>query len=62
MNKMSLDREMRFAALKLIEQLYRDGKISKVVYRNTILDYADAEDIRCFLEFGVDRKTGEGGE
>ena len=37
-----------FAALKLIEQLYIDGKISEMVYRSIILENAAGEDIQKF--------------
>ena len=37
-----------FAALKLIEQLYKDKLISEKVYRSIILENADAKDIWKF--------------
>ncbi len=37
-----------FAALKLIEQLYTDGKIPAYLYRNIINDYADTVDLSQF--------------
>ena len=38
-----------FAALKLIEQLYRDGLISACIYRNILADYADVVDLSQFV-------------
>lgn len=37
-----------FAALKLIEQLYRDGKITEIVYKNIIEEYASHIDTSAF--------------
>lgn len=37
-----------FAALKLIEQLYRDGKIPAYMFRSIINDYADTVDLSQF--------------
>ena len=50
-----------FAALKLIEQLYIDGKISEMVYRSIILENAAGEDIQKFTGFYEGRKTRKGG-
>ena len=62
MNKMyTIDREITFAALKLIEQLYIDHKISRTVYRNIILDYADPEDVKSFCGFREGSISEEGG-
>lgn len=37
-----------FAALKLIEQLHKDGEISTEVFRNILRDYADIVDLSKF--------------
>ena len=37
-----------FAALKLIEQLFKDGKIPAHVFRNILNDYADVVDLSKF--------------
>ena len=39
-----------FAALKLIEQLYRDGKISASQFRNILEEYSDLVDIGEFVK------------
>ena len=39
-----------FAALKLIEQLYRDGKISAFMFRNILEEYSDLVDIGEFVK------------
>lgn len=41
---------MIFGALKLIEQLYRDGKISASQFRNILEDYSDIVDIGEFVK------------
>ena len=38
-----------FAALKLIEQLYKDGKIPKYMFKNILKDYADKVDLSAFV-------------
>ena len=38
-----------FAALKLIEQLYRDGKIPEYMFQNILTDYADIVDVSAFI-------------
>ena len=38
-----------FAALKLIEQLYRDGQIPEHVFQNILNDYADVVDTAAFI-------------
>ena len=50
-----------FAALKLIEQLYMDKKISEKVYRSIILEKASDDQIRCFTGFATEviRRKGE---
>jgi hypothetical protein len=37
-----------FAALKLIEQLYKDGQIPEYMFRNILNDYADVVDLSQF--------------
>jgi hypothetical protein len=37
-----------FAALKLIEQLYRDGEIPAYMFRNILKEYADVVDLSRF--------------
>ena len=41
---------MIFGALKLIEQLYRDGKISVSQFRNILEEYSDIVDIGEFVK------------
>lgn len=51
MNKieMSINPSYCFAALKLIEQLYKDGKIPNFMYRNILNEYADIVDVTAFV-------------
>ena len=51
MNKieMSKNPDYCFAALKLIEQLYKDGKIPNFMYRNILNKYADIVDVTAFV-------------
>ena len=37
-----------FAALKLLEQLHKDGKIPAYMFRNILKDYADIVDLSKF--------------
>ena len=37
-----------FAALKLIEQLYKDGEIPAAMFRNILNEYADIVDLSKF--------------
>lgn len=37
-----------FAALKLTEQLYKDGQIPAFMYRNILNEYADVVDLSKF--------------
>ena len=37
-----------FAALKLIEQLYKDGQIPAFMYHNILNEYADVVDLSKF--------------
>ena len=50
MNKieMSKNPDYCFAALKLIEQLYKDGKVPNFMYRNILNEYADIVDVTAF--------------
>lgn len=43
--------EHYFAALKLIEQLYKDGEIPAYMFRNILKDYADVVDLSKFAIF-----------
>lgn len=38
-----------FAALKLIEQLYKDGQLPAFIYRNILIEYADVVDLSKFI-------------
>ena len=51
MNKieMSKNPDYCFAALKHIEQLYKDGKIPNFMYRNILNEYADIVDVTAFV-------------
>jgi len=51
MNKieMSKNPDYCFAALKLIEPLYKDGKIPNFMYRNILNEYADIVDVTAFV-------------
>ena len=40
--------EHYFAALKLLEQLHKDGKIPAYMFRNMLNDYADVVDLSKF--------------
>lgn len=40
-----------FAALKLIEQLYKDGEIPEFMFRNILNDYADVVDLSAFVTY-----------
>lgn len=44
------DPEYCFAALKLIEQLFRDGKIPEYIFHNILNDYADIVDESEFIK------------
>lgn len=48
--------QLCFAALKLIEQLYRDGKISESVFHNILDDYANVVDVSEFIIGNPNRK------
>ena len=51
MNKIEMNKnpDYCFAALKLIEQLYKDGKIPNFMYRNILNEYADIVDVTAFV-------------
>ena len=46
--KSSDDPSKIFAALKLVEKLYKDGKIEKTVFENVLEQYSDKVDITKF--------------
>ena len=48
-----------FAALKLIEQLFRDGKIPEFMFRNILNDYADIVDVTEFIKGNHKQKKEE---
>lgn len=54
MNKISHDKEKNFfGALKLIEQLYLDNKITECVFRNILREYQDKikiSDFVCYIK------------
>lgn len=45
----NLDPELYFSALKLIEQLYRDGEIPEFMFLNILNEYAEVVDASQFL-------------
>ncbi len=47
MNKMNMEytADHYFAALKLIEQLYKNGEIPAYMFRNILNEYADVVDL-----------------
>ena len=47
------------AALKLIEQLFRDGKIPEFMFRNILNDYADIVDVTEFIKGNHNQKKEE---
>lgn len=49
-NSLSKNPDYCFAALKLIEQLFRDGKIPEHMFRNILGDYADMVDETEFIK------------
>lgn len=51
MNKIDFSKNPKycFAALKLIEQLYKDGKIPSYMFRNILNDYANIVDVSAFI-------------
>ena len=49
--KQEYNSDYYFAALKLIEQLYKDGKIPKYMFQNILGDYADKVDLSAFVVY-----------
>ena len=51
MNKIEMSKNPDYclAALKLIEQLYKEGKIPNFMYRNILNEYADIVDVTAFV-------------
>lgn len=49
-NDLSKNPDYYFAALKLIEQLFRDGKIPEYMFRNILSEYADIVDETEFVK------------
>ncbi len=47
----SLSPDHYFAALKFIEQLYKDDQLPKYIFRNILNDYADVVDLSQFVTF-----------
>ena len=47
--KAGLTPDHYFAALKLIEQLYKDGAIPAYMFRNILKEYADVVDLSQFI-------------
>lgn len=45
-----------FAALKLVEQLYKDGKIPRFMFKNIMNDYADEVDLSHFTADETEKK------
>ena len=45
------DPDLCFAALKLIQQLYRDGHITYREFHNILDDYADVVDMTKFIDY-----------
>lgn len=58
MDKINMNKDSKycFAALKLIEQLYRDQKIPEFMFHNILNDYADIVDVSAFI---IGAKNGE---
>ena len=49
MSKITGNQATLFGALKLIEQLYKDGKVPNFMYRNILNEYADIVDVTAFV-------------
>ena len=58
-NALSKNPDYCFAALKLIEQLFRDGKIPEFMFRNILNDYADIVDVTEFIKGNHNQKKEE---
>ena len=52
------DSGRRYAALRMIEMLFIQGKISEAVYRRAIMENADPTEIISFTGFFVEEKRG----
>ena len=48
---------MCFAALKLIEQLYRDRQIPAYMFRAIVNDYSDIVDVSQFMTYGKENEN-----
>ena len=48
--------EYHFAALKLLEQMHKDGHIPAYMFRNMLKDYADVVDLSKFTICDEDEK------
>lgn len=60
MNKLIADKESNvFGALKLIEQLYLDGKISGYVFRNILREYQDKINVSDFVCYKINEDGKE---
>ena len=55
----SNDPAMCYAALKLIEQLYKDGHIPAYMYRNILNDYAEIVDLSKFVIANNEKEENE---
>lgn len=53
----ALNPDHYFAALKLIEQLYRDGQIPAYMFRNILNDYAGVVDLSKFTIYEEKEET-----
>ena len=48
-----------FAALKLIEKLYKEGLIPQYIFRNILTEYDDIVDTSCFSTYLVESNERE---
>ena len=48
-----------FAALKLIEKLYKEGVIPQYIFRNILTEYDDIVDTSCFSTYLVESNERE---
>ncbi len=55
----SNDPAMCYAALKLIEQLYKDGHIPAYMYHNILNDYAEIVDLSKFVIANNEKEENE---
>lgn len=56
---LSKDPDLCFAALKLIEQLNRDGHVPEYMFRNIMNDYAGIVDLSKFTVTDNKKEKGE---